>query len=342
MNDWPILAVDVRSGARGAAKEATMKRWGLVLGMLIGTAHGDALPVNLASTPAPAPVIFDTDIGTDIDDAYALVALIHRPELQVLGITTVSSDAVARARLAAKLLAVAGGPWTSVPVYAGLSTPTQYMKQVEWASGFKSPSLHDSGGVEFMRREINARPGKVTLIAVGELTNIAALLESEPGISRRIRAIALMGGAVYRGHAPGSKPEPEWNIRSNARAARIVFESGVPLLVAPLDSTADLKLTPEMRARIFVHGTPLNDALASLDQVWRHTNHWKGDLPTLFDVLPVELVNPDRPYALEALYLEVTPEGLTRPVSGRKPNAQVAINVDHAVFMEEFVARLTR
>jgi hypothetical protein len=65
-------------------------------------------------------------------------------------------------------------------------------------------------------------------------------------------------------------------------------------------------------------------------------------LPTLFDVLPVELVNPSRPFPLEALYLEVTPEGLTRPVSGRKPNARVAITVDHAVFMEEFVERLTR
>ena len=97
------------------------------------------------------PVIFDTDIGTDIDDAYALVALIRRPELELLGVTTVSSDAVARARLAAKLLSVAGGEWASVPVYPGISTATQYMKQVEWAEGFTSPNLHDDGGIEFMR-----------------------------------------------------------------------------------------------------------------------------------------------------------------------------------------------
>src|SRR6187200_490593 len=84
-----------------------------------------------AREPAPpALVIFDTDIGTDIDDAYALAALIHRPELEVRGVTTVSSDAVQRARLAAKLLALAGGKWSKVPVYAGISTPIQYMKQV--------------------------------------------------------------------------------------------------------------------------------------------------------------------------------------------------------------------
>ena len=62
---------------------------------------------------ARAPVIFDTDIGTDIDDAYALAALLQRSDLELLGVTTVSSDAVARARLAAKLLHVAGGKWAA-------------------------------------------------------------------------------------------------------------------------------------------------------------------------------------------------------------------------------------
>nr|AQQ74665.1 hypothetical protein [uncultured bacterium] len=297
-------------------------------------------PGARAATPR-TPVIFDTDIGTDIDDAYALVDLIQRPELELLGVTTVSSDAVARARLAAKLLSMAGERWALVPVHAGTSTATQYMKQVEWAAGFTSPSLHESGGVEFMRRQINARPGEIVLIAVGELTNIAALLDTEPGIAAKIRAVSLMGGAVYRGHAAGSRPEPEWNIKSNAAAARRVFTSGVPLLVAPLDSTADLKLTPDLRVRIFIRSTALNDALASLDQIWRYTNHWQGDLPTLFDVLAVELVAPTRPHQLSALRLVVREDGLTAPVDGT-PNAQVALQVDTASFMNDFVARLTR
>jgi inosine-uridine nucleoside N-ribohydrolase len=294
------------------------------------------------SAPKPAAVLFDTDIGTDIDDAYALALFVHRPDLELLGVTTVSSDAVARARLAAKLLSIAGGQWAEVPVYAGISTPPQYMKQVEWAAGFSSPSLHESGGIEFMRRTIEARPGEVTVVAVGELTNVAALLDSDPAIAKKIRAIALMGGAIYRGYAPGSKPEPEWNIRSNAKAARRVFTSGVPLLVAPLDSTADLKLTPEMRVRIFATGTRLNDALGALDQVWRYTNHWKGDQPTLFDVLAIELVSPAAPYKLESLYIEVDDDGLTRPVAGKKANVQASIAVDIPAFMNTFVDTLAR
>ena len=306
----------------------------LLLCLLLGLACA-GMPANSAT-----PVIFDTDIGTDIDDAYALAALIHRPELELVGVTTVSSDAVARARLAAKLLHVAGGRWARVPVYAGISTPVQYMKQVDWAKGFASPSLHESGGIQFMRAQVDARPGAITLIAVGELTNIAALLQSEPGIATKIRAIALMGGSIYRGYAAGSKPEPEWNIKSNAKAAQVVFESGVPLLVAPLDSTADLKLSPEMRVELFARGVPLNDALAALNSIWRHTNTWKGENPTLFDVLAVELVEPRRPYELKALHIDVEADGLTRVAPGGAANAQVALKVDGDAFMKAFVDSL--
>ena len=71
--------------------------------------------VPAQSAPKPVPVLFDTDIGTDIDDAYALALFVHRPDFELLGVTTVSSDAVARARLAAKLLAIAGGRWARFP-----------------------------------------------------------------------------------------------------------------------------------------------------------------------------------------------------------------------------------
>ncbi len=288
----------------------------------------------------PVPVIFDTDIGTDIDDAYALAQVLHSPELQLLGVTTVSGDAVARARLAAKLLAVAGRP--EIPVYAGISTAPQYMAQTGWAEGFTSPALQTDGGVEFLRRQINARPGEITIIAVGEMTNVATLLASDPGIGPKIKAIALMGGAVNRGYAPGSKPEPEWNLRSNIGAAQQVFTSGVPLLVAPLDSTADLGLTQEHCVRIFARGTPLNDALATLDFIWRRTNTWKATQPTLFDSLAVALVASPGLVPLTPLHVVVEADGLTRGIADRPPNAQVALTSDPAAFLEYVTSRLVR
>jgi inosine-uridine nucleoside N-ribohydrolase len=289
-----------------------------------------------AAESARAPVILDTDIGTDIDDAYALAALMQRPDLELLGVTTVSGDAVARARLAAKFLSRAGGPWTRVPVYAGTSTAAQYMKQADWAAGFRSPSLHESGAVEFLKRQVEARPGQVTLIAVGELTNIAALLQSDPAIPKKIKAICLMGGSVKRGYAAGSKPEAEWNIKSNAKAAQVVFRAGVPLRVAPLDSTADLVVSPEMRAELFAQGSAITDALAALNSIWRHTNTWKAENPTLFDVLAVALANSQQ-YTLTPLHIEVTDQGMTMVGDGT-PNAEVALQVDATAFLKAFVA----
>jgi hypothetical protein len=166
-----------------------------------------------------APILFDTDIGTDVDDAYALALILRSPELELVGVTTVSGDAVARARLAARLLALEGGAAARVPVHAGISSAPQYIVQTEWAAGFTSPALHTDGGVAFMRQQIEARPGQLTIVAVGELTNVAALLTSSPGIGPKIKRIALMGGAVRRGGQPGSTPQPEWNIKSNAAAA---------------------------------------------------------------------------------------------------------------------------
>ncbi len=301
-----------------------------------------AVTISLAvHATAPIPVIFDTDIGTDIDDAYALALIVHSPELKLLGITTVSGDAVARARLAAKLLSTAGDAWRNVPVYAGTSTATQYMAQADWAAGFSSPALHLSGGVEFLREQIDAHPGEITIIAVGELTNVAALLAAEPGIGAKIKSIALMGGSVKRGYAPGSPPEPEWNIKSNAAAARAVFTSGVPLLVAPLDATSALRLDEANRVKIFSAGTPLNDALASLDFIWRHTNTWKGDIPVLHDALAIVLVTAPQLAELGQVRLDIADNGLTKLVESGKPNAVVAMGCSPAAFMEYFSRRLS-
>jgi purine nucleosidase len=301
-----------------------------------------ALFAATAASAQPVPVLFDTDIGTDIDDAYALALILRSPELELLGVTTVSGDAVARARLAAKLLAVEGGAAAKIPVYAGTSTATQYIKQAEWATGFTSPALHTGGGVAFMRAQIEARPGAITIIAVGELTNVAALLTSSPGIAGKIKRIALMGGAVRRGGQPGSTPQPEWNIKSNAAAAQVVFTSGVPLVVGPLDATADLKLTPEHRVRLFTRGSPLTDALGALDYIWTHSNTWKGATPILFDLLPIAALYAPDIATFEALHIVVEADGLTREIKDRPANAQVAVASDAAKVVDYMTARLAR
>lgn len=288
--------------------------------------------VSIASPKTP--VILDTDIGTDIDDAFALALIINSPELELRGVTTVSGDTQARARLAAKMLWEAGGAWRKVPVYAGQPGKSQPIDQTRWADGFTSPVLHMSGAVEFMKAEIDRQPGKVTLIAIGELTNVAALLKSDPSMAKKIRRIALMGGSIARGYGPDSKPEAEWNIKSNPDAARTVFSSGVPLLVAPLDVTAMLQLDAGARRRVFTHLTPLTNALTILYHLWG------SESPTLFDPMAVAMLIDPNICETQQLSLVVDAQGLTRVVEGKPANATTGMRVDPKKFFEFYLKRV--
>ena len=154
------------------------------------------------------------------------------------------------------------------------------------------PACTTSGGVELHAPpDRRAHPGEITLIAVGELTNIAALLKSEPGIGRKIRAISLMGGVYLSRLCAGLEAGARSGTSNPMPPPRApVFTSGVPLLIAPLDSTADLKLTPEMRVRLFARGTttPTTRSRRSTRCGATRTTG-RGDMPTLFDVLAVDL-----------------------------------------------------
>ena len=283
-----------------------------------------------------APVILDTDIGTDIDDAFALALVINSPELELLGVTTVAGDTQARARLAAKLLWEAGGTWRKVPVYAGEPGKPQPIDQTRWADGFTSPALHNTGAVDFMNTEINRRPGRVTIVAIGELTNVAALLKSGPSVAKKIKLIALMGGSIARGYAPDSKPEAEWNIKSNPEAAQTVFSSGVPLLMAPLDVTAMLQLDAAGRRRVFTHLTPLTNALTILHHLWGN------ETPTLFDPMAVAMLIDPSLCETQQLAIEVDAQGFTRVVEGKPANATVGVRADPQKFFEFYLSRVAR
>ena len=262
-----------------------MRRSLFVLGCLFAIGW-----VGRAAEPGSIPILVDTDIGTDIDDAFALALMIKSPEFQLMGVTTVAGDTVARARLAAKLLWTAGGAWRDVPVYAGVPGSPQPIDQTKWADGFAGPALHRTGAVEFLRGQINAAPGKITVVALGELTNLAALLRSNPHLARKIKRIALMGGSVYRGYHTGSPPVAEYNVKSNVAAARAVFAARIPMLMAPLDSTADLRLEADARSKIFDQWDPLGQALKQLYALWLPSDHYNHGTPILYDALPFALL----------------------------------------------------
>lgn len=282
----------------------------------------------------PTPIVLDTDIGGDIDDAFALALILRSPELGLRAVTTVSGDTAARARLAAKMLAVTGR--TGIPVAAGVPGAPMDSPQTRWADSFSSPDLVSEGAVALMRSEIDRAPGRIDLVAIGPLTNVAALLKQYPEEGKKIHAIVLMGGSIRRGYYPGSGPTAEYNIAADAAASQTVFTAGVPIVMAPLDVTARLQLEQPNLDRLFALHTPLTDALQALYQLWGQP------VPTLHDPMAVSLLLDPKLCARQTLAISITDKGMTVPVPGKRSNADVAVETNPGSFIAFYLNRVGR
>lgn len=280
------------------------------------------------------PIVLDTDIGSDIDDAFALVLVLKSPELDLRAVTTVSGDTQARARLAAKMLWVAGR--RDIPVAAGVPGRAINVAQTHWADGFSSPSLLKISAVELMKEQIDRAPRAIVIVAIGPLTNVEALFNRYPNEKRKIRRIVLMGGSIAHGYAPGSGPGAEYNIVSDVKAAQVVFTAGVPITMAPLDVTARLQLDEAHRQQIFGLGTPLASALHSLYRLWGKPT------PTLYDPMAVSLLLDPELCTLKPLAVKVTDKGMTVPVPGKPANAVVGIHTDPSRFIAFYTRRVEK
>lgn len=295
----------------------------------------------LSQQPAAAgteKVILDTDIGDDIDDAFALGLVLSNPRMQLLGVTTAWGNTALRARLASRLLCDVGRG--DVPVYAGPRTETSNaFTQAQWASRFPDRSWPDA--VPFILDQIRKYPGEVTLISIAPLTNVGKVIDADPAAFKKLKKVVIMGGSVYRGYGdlgyrPNHGPEVEYNIKMDVAAAQKLFRSGVPLYVMPLDST-QLKLDETLRTVIFSHGSPLTDDLTLLYEQW--TAGTQNPTPTLFDAMAVaEDIRPDL-CPTTAMHIVVDDQGFTRVGAGA-PNANVCLESDSSKFFEFYLRQV--
>ncbi len=301
---------------------------GKLAGLLFAVALTAAQHAGAAS-PAPEPVIIDTDVGDDIDDAFALAIALHDPRLQVIGITTAWGDTWTRTLLVRRLLATLGRK--DVVVAQGPKTPNNVpFTQKKWAEG-ATDRTPPPDAIEFIRDEVNRRPGQITLIALAPLSNIEALQKQAPDALHKLKQVVLMGGSIYAGYNQGgaipvAKPNAEYNIASAPRGLTLLLESGVPVRMFPLDST-QIKFDEVRRDRLFAYGSPASDALALLYHQWRLLNGWGQITPTLFDAIPVVWLLQPAACPLKPMRIEVDAQGYTRPVTGT-PNVAVCLTLD--------------
>lgn len=312
----------------------------LAIGQLFSTAQANqSAPV---SPPAKAPekIIIDTDIGTDIDDAFAVALALRSPEFDVVGITTASGDTEARARILDRMLGEVGRQ--DIPVAVGTPTTLPYGATVNQhrygeAGHFARPTHPEA--VAFLHDQIERKPGKITLVAIGPLTNIGALIDQHPDAFRKLKRVVIMGGWIEPlkpdyGNATPAGPSPEYNILGDIPGAQKLFRSSIPLYVMPIDSTAHLALDEINRSAIFAQGTPLTDSLTLQYHQWNG-----GVTPVLYDVMTLAYLLDPKLCPAEPLRIRVDDKGATLVEPGA-PNAKVCLHSDADAFFRFYMTRL--
>src|SRR5579862_7265366 len=208
--------------------------------------------VRTSLNPAkPQRIIIDTDPG--VDDAMAIFLALRSPELKVEAITAVSGNVPLDLTLpnALRLAEIAGR--TDIPIAGGASLPlvrrlitARYVHGENGLGGVDFPEPHlkpvRETATQLISRIVRGNPGEVTIVAVGPLTNIGTLLRSDPKIARLIPQIVIMGGSLSGGNIT---PAAEFNLYVDPEAARIVFDSGIPLTMVGLDVTEKVLLREE-------------------------------------------------------------------------------------------------
>ena len=235
----------------------------------------------------PVSVLLDTDIGSDIDDALALLLLLRLTEADLVGITTVYGDVDLRAKVARRILQAAG---RNCPVHAGSGQPMSSPLPV-WHTNLEGIGVLSDEDMsaplaacdvlenssKFIAEAAARFPGQLTVVAIGALTNIAIALEEHPQIVEAVKEIVFMGaGLTYpieipREIEPGTVcvAKASHNVRCDTEAARRVFASEVPIRVLTNDVTTQVWWEGESVERLVSASEPPEAAVVgSMLKVW--------------------------------------------------------------------------
>lgn len=210
------------------------------------------------------PIILDTDIGTDVDDAFALIMAAREPLIDLLAVTTVYGNVDLRARMAKKILNTLGK--SDIPVGAGLSHPLYDGKGSYWG-GWEGKGLleplnenlvyESSNAIDLMRDILVSVPEEVILVAIGPLTNLAVLIKDHPEVLPKIKKIICMGGTLQ-------PDDEEWNVQCDPEAAYQLLTSGLPITLGTRHFVNQALFTQKHRSELLLKADPSLDILVRL------------------------------------------------------------------------------
>jgi purine nucleosidase len=218
-------------------------------------------------------IIFDTDIGTDVDDALALAFALRHPEIEIAAVTTVAGDTRVRAQIAARLLELAARP--GIEVAAGVQEPIGGQGRMTWfgheGQGIlerQQPAISQRHAVEVIIETLLAQDTEI--VTLGPLSNLAAALDKEPRIAQRIPHLTVMGGFFHRCALEGRVVPPfvDYNLNADQQAAVRVLSTPIPITYVPGDATMRTALLDDHVRRMEESDDSLVQTLARLVRIW--------------------------------------------------------------------------
>ncbi len=295
------------------------------------------------------PVVLDTDIGTDIDDTWALAYILNCPELDVKMVVTATADPVYRAKIAAKFLDIAGR--SDVDVGIGVRGAPSVEFQKPWVEDYDledySGVIHEDGVAAFIDL-VHSSPETITCIAVGALPNLQEALRRDPSIAGKVRFIG-MHGSIDIGYGGSPEPSAEANVVSNVPAFKATLAADwKEFLITPLDTCGLVVLGGENYQRIKNSDSPMLKALMENYYIWKDLVTWttvdyiETRSSTLFDTVAVYMAYESTLLEYETVKISTTDEGYTIRDPNGKPVEAAMRWTDLNAFYDHMTERLLK
>jgi purine nucleosidase len=291
-----------------------------------------------------------------------LAALASPDDLDVVAITVVAGNVPLEKTVTNALALVELSGRLDVPVYRGSARPmvnelvtAEYVHGPTGLDGADLPPPETSSAtghaVDFLVDLLMSRDEPTTLCTLGPLTNIALALVKEPAIAAKVDQLVMMGGGFFAGG--NVTPAAEFNIYVDPHAAHVVFTSGIPIVMMPLDVTHQAMTTPQRLQRIRDLGTPAGDAVAGMLDFYDNYDIERYGLeggPLHDPTVIAYLLSPDLFRGKEvSVEIETAPgptQGMTLVdwwgVTDQAPNATVMSEIDADGFYDLLIERIGR
>jgi purine nucleosidase len=302
-------------------------------------------------------IIIDTDPG--IDDAFTFLLALASPEIQLEALTTTQGNVTLEKATRNALSVLELCRASHIPVAAGsmypLVQPLRASADVHGSSGIGDSKLPEPKGkpvpqhaVDYLIERVLAEPNEISIFPIGPLTNIAMAIRKEPKFAKAVKELVIMGGAIQENG--NMTPLAEFNIYVDPHAAHIVFHSGIPITLIPLDVTHKCLLKREHVARLMKINSPITQFIEDAIDVYLKFSHDRGFAGSaLHDPLTLATIIAPELLTLRDYYVDVDHSGGVAmgktfadiaDVTKKPANMKVAMDVRGDDFIELFLQRM--